>query len=389
KKRLIDALEFLVHVFTQIKPKIQKVHMFFKIDIKDYEKYGHEHWKTAMDYNHAFRGRWDKLKFTNQCLEAPLYALAAILLQVKNSSYFTPQELDDAKDILDKVNSRKEEGENSEKGMSSNSTTDIKLECDLNNAMALIRTYGKEISLSIKAFIQNSINKNLINKANKLLVKAEPEAISGGVVGSAALLNTGINLALCHKKALSAYDKEKYQEFIDILSEEYDENKRLLNFHDKVGIAGIDIINTLKMHGFRSDGIAYLLVILGEILGSGKIDIEDFVLSEERTRLALEYLQDFLEMPLFSRLEEVRNIAKINIAILNIIEYDDDAYKEAKQTVEEVRRSVKENYQFIIKSKLRLEVLEDFLWVINGEDPSDLSDTSLLSRCNEDRSGIG
>ncbi|CAG8519990.1 22075_t:CDS:2 [Cetraspora pellucida] len=559
------VLGFKEHLLNKLKKTLE---------IEDYEKYGHELWKTAIDYNHAFRGRWNKLKmlkednikelsqeslelnskimgelayhqyraackiadkakllkiqvklrgymalclyFTNQSLEAPLYALAAILLQVKNSSNFTQQELDDAKNILDKVNSRKEERENSEEGVSSNSTTDIKLENDLNNAMALIRTYDKEISLSNKAFIQNSINKNLINTATKLLVKAERRLVcleaslneisntkqhakeykakgvvvtaSGGVVGSAAFLNAGLNFALCGpiglfagatclvvglcygyylfkkgeemfkepkirenlnkiiNEALSAYDKEKYQKFIDILSEEYDENKRLLNFHDKVGIVGIDIINTLKTHGFRSDGIAYLLVVLGEVLGSGKINIEgvthavlkadakklfrmaldeelvkeaeeldkctsqlrqtnlgslerylkstcgkikDFVLSEERTRLALEYLQDSQEMPFFSRLEEVRNIAKINIAILNIIEYDDDAYKEAKQTVEEVRKSVKENYQFIIKSKLRLEVLEDFLWVINGEDLSDSngdlsepSNTSLLITFN-------
>ncbi|CAG8661380.1 36625_t:CDS:1, partial [Racocetra persica] len=101
-----------------------------------------------------------------------------------------------------------------------------------------------------------------------------------------------------------------------------------------------------------------------------------FVSSEERTRLALEYLQDSLEMPFFSRLEEIRNIARINFALLNILEFDEDAYKVAKKTVEEVRKSVGENYQFVSKAKLRLEVLEDFLWIISGED---MSDTSLFN----------
>ncbi|CAG8547477.1 2007_t:CDS:1, partial [Scutellospora calospora] len=223
--------------------------------------------------------------------------------------------------------------------------------------------------------------------------------------------------------------------FISALSEVYDNmnNKRLLNCCDDIGIIGIDkIVDTLKTHGFRSDGIAYLLVVLGEVLGSKKIKItgvthsvlkadakktfqlalsdelvkeakeldkctselrktsqgsyeryfksaygklKDSMLSKERTRLALEYLQDSLEMPFLSRLEEIRNIARINIAILNIIEHDEDAYAIAIKTVEEVRKSVRENYQFISKAKLRLEVLEDFLWIISGVD---LSDTSLF-----------
>ncbi|RIB25833.1 hypothetical protein C2G38_2066502, partial [Gigaspora rosea] len=76
-------------------------------------------------------------------------------------------------------------------------------------------------------------------------------------------------------------------------------------------------------------------------------------------------------MPFFSRLEEMRNIARINIAILNIVENDEESYEVAKETIKEVRKSVEENFQFVSKAKLRLEVLEDFLWVINGEDLSD------------------
>ncbi|CAG8734109.1 42873_t:CDS:2 [Gigaspora margarita] len=500
------------------------------LELEDYEKYGNELWKLTIDYHNASKGQRNKLKvlkeedikessskslkdisthmgemayhqyraackiadkakllkrqvklrgymalclyFTNtKFLEAPLYALAAMLLQIKNSKN------------------------------------------DLNKAMALMKTNDKVISLNNKEIIQNSINKNLINTATKLLVTAERSLIcyetsykeilhtkkhaksykikgvtvtaGGAGVGTLTLSAAGFNIynavfvtrivslcgpiglfagttclivGLCYgcylkkkgeemfkeprirerlneiiNKALNAYDGEEYQEFINVLSEEYDENKRLLNCNADIGIGiPVDLVDTLKMHGFRSDGIAYLLVVIGEVLGSGKIKIEgithaglkseakkffklalsdklvkaarkldectsnlrqtnqgsferyfkstwgkikDFMSSEERTRLALEYLQDSLEMPFFSRLEEVRNIAKINIAVLNIIEYDDEAYNEAKKTVEEIRKSVRENYQFVIRSKLRLEVLEDFLWVINGED---LSDTSLF-----------
>ncbi|KAF0553180.1 FabD/lysophospholipase-like protein [Gigaspora margarita] len=82
-------------------------------------------------------------------------------------------------------------------------------------------------------------------------------------------------------------------------------------------------------------------------------------------------------MTFFSRLEEMRNVAKINIAILNIIESGNDAYKMAKETIEQVRKSVIENFQFVSKAELHLEVLEDFLWIISGEDLSD-SNTSFL-----------
>ncbi|CAG8701994.1 2913_t:CDS:2, partial [Dentiscutata heterogama] len=249
-------------------------------------------------------------------------------------------------------------------------------------------------------------------------------------------------------RALSAYDKGEYQEFINALSEEYDEKnqKSLIECCNGIGIKGTDgIVSTLKMHGFRSDGIAYLLVLLGEVLGSGKIIIEgvtradfrthakrifrealnndlveeakklddctselrkaskgdfkiyfnvkstygkvvDSIFSREDTRLVLEYLDDSLEMPFFSRLEEIRNIARINIAILNITEYDSCACKEAIKTVEEVRKSTKENYQFVSKAEFRLKILEDFLWIISGEV---IPDTSLITYSVETESVPG
>ncbi|CAG8745728.1 13314_t:CDS:1, partial [Racocetra fulgida] len=359
------------------------------LELDNYVQYGRELWITTLDYNNASKGQWDKLKelkeeivkelpseslkqhsmiygelayhqyraackiadrakllkqqvklreymalclyHTNKFLEAPLYALAAILLQVKNSTNFTQQELDYTKSVLDKVNSRKEEVKRDEEGVSSDTNTDTKLESDLTNAMSLIRTNDKkELSLGNKAVIQNSINKNLISTASKLLVKAERRlvcyetsykeilqtikhaksykikgaAVSAGGLG--VVLTAGVNFALagplglfagttclvaglCYgyylfkkgdemfreprvrerlnkliNKALSAYDGEKYQEFIKVLSEEYDENKRLLICQDSIGIVEKDIIKTLKSHGFRSDGIAYLLVVIGE-----------------------------------------------------------------------------------------------------------------------------
>ncbi|RIB26983.1 hypothetical protein C2G38_2138039 [Gigaspora rosea] len=254
-------------------------------------------------------------------------------------------------------------------------------------------------------------------------------------------LNEIINKALC------AYYVDKYQEFINALSEKYDENRKpLLDCHNNIGIIGIDeMVNTLQTHGFRSDGIAYLLVVLGEVLGSGKIKIngitrtvlkvnakqsfqlalsdklvkearkldkctsdlrktchgnyeryfkstygklKDYIFSKEHTRLALEYLDDSQEMPFFSRLEEMRNIARINIAILNIIEYDEEAYEMAKKTIEDVRQSVEENYQFVSKVEIRLEVLEDFLWIIGKNDLFDNTSSTTKSTSELDNKYI-
>ncbi|CAG8690894.1 13780_t:CDS:1, partial [Cetraspora pellucida] len=484
-------LTFKEHLLNKLKKTLE---------LEDYEKYGNELWKTAIDYNNASKGKWNKLKilkkddikelssellkhnsitmgelayhqyraackvadrakllkkqvklrgymalclyFTDKFLEARLYALVAIILHLKSLSNFT-QELDEAKNILDKVNRRKKEGEKSEKGLSSNSNTDIKFVCDPNHAMALIRTNG---SFYNRGIIQNSINKSLFNIATNLFIKTEHQTLYneifrvklaktylGAILFKKSIIREKLNEII--NRALSAYDNGKYQEFINVLSEEYDENKRLLEYYNNLGILEIDIIGTLKKHGFRPDGIAYLLVVLGEVLGSGNIKIKgvphiflkadakkffqlalsselvkeakeldkctsklrqtsrgsleryfkstygtikDFTLSEERTRLALEYLPDSLEMPFFSRLEEIRNFARINIAILNIINYDYDTLKEAIKPVEDTRHSVRENYQFVSKANLRLEVLEDFLWIISDEDLSDVSDVSLL-----------
>ena len=71
-------------------------------------------------------------------------------------------------------------------------------------------------------------------------------------------------------------------------------------------------------------------------------------------------------MPFKSRLEKVPNIAKINLAIIRITNGAPDDYNSAKQLSAEVRKSINESYQFISKSSLRLEVLEDYYWIVTG-----------------------
>ncbi|CAG8492584.1 11449_t:CDS:2, partial [Gigaspora rosea] len=369
---------------------------------------------------------------------APLYALAAMRLQIRDPNS-TQQELNETKKIFDKVNGGSEAKEKSEEGMSFDLNTDIKLENDFNNAMALVNTNNQGISLFDRENIQNKINKKLIATTPKLFIKAERSLVryqtsykeilrtiehansyrakgiavmsSGALIGSlagfysmqfmsslfgpfglvtgAACLAGGYyfgnrlfkkgqemfeeptireNLNKFINKALSAYDDEKYQEFINALSEEYDENhKRLLNCRDKIGITEIDdIVKTLRIHGFRSDAKAKTIF---------QMALDDELVKEARkldrcTSKLRKTCQGSYER-YFKSNYEMRNIARINIVILNIVENDKESYKMAKETIEEVQKSVEENFQFVSKAKLRLEVLEDFLWIISGEDLSD------------------
>ena len=71
-------------------------------------------------------------------------------------------------------------------------------------------------------------------------------------------------------KALKEYDLGKFNTFIEVLSTEYKHGAALVEL--KVPGDVIDskkIVKELLVHGFRPDGIAYLLVILGEVLISG------------------------------------------------------------------------------------------------------------------------
>ncbi|RIB25829.1 hypothetical protein C2G38_2030712 [Gigaspora rosea] len=389
----------------------------------------------------------------NSSEKAPLYALAAILLQIRDLTT-TQQELNETKKIFDKVNGgiEEEEKEKSE---------------DFNNAMALIRTNNQGISIFDRQNIQNTINQNLINTTTELFIKAERSlvryqtsykeilrtkkhansykakgcviSIAGGMAGGiatgtacaeiySAIYITGVasvlgpvglvagvfclvggiylgshlfkkgkemfkepiireNLNKIINKALISYDDEKYQEFIIALSEEYDENHKALFYcRDYFGIRGIaDIVNKLQIHGFRSDGIAYLLVVLGEVLASGKIKtkgVTNASLKADAKKIFQMALDDKLVKEARELDECTRKLRKIcqgsyERCFKNTCESGNDAYKMAKETIEQVRKSVKENFQFVSKAELRLEVLEDFLWIISGEDLHD-SNTSFF-----------
>ncbi|CAI2173691.1 10987_t:CDS:1 [Funneliformis geosporum] len=221
------------------------------------------------------------------------------------------------------------------------------------------------------------------------------------------------------KEALKAYDEDDHQKFIDILSKEYDKDTRLLNLKDSLDVIDPKIIvDKLLRYGFRPDGIAYLLILLGEVLNIGKIKINgkttnelkslakivykgvnyeklyekaqklderirgirknnkfiqlynqiiDFILLKtEYSNIAKEHIDDNQEMPFQTRLEEMQNIANINFAIFDILDGGEQERDRAIKTIKEIRNK-SHSFRF---AELRLEILEDFLWVISGEEIS-------------------
>jgi hypothetical protein len=237
------------------------------------------------------------------------------------------------------------------------------------------------------------------------------------------------------KEALLAYDKRDFQKFFDVVSKEYKEGESIIKLkHRGDSIDNKVIVTKLIEHGFRPDGIAYLLILISEVLISGKIKIEeskdyetisqilttdelkiqgnhvlngvldeklvieavnldqrvknfreqswislktyywkldnimkDLYKNRDYSGLAKEYKHDAEEMPFVSRLEEMRNIAKINLTIIDILNNGTQQIQRAKNVIKEIHMSIKAHHQFTGKAEKRLEALEDLFWIVTGQ----------------------
>ncbi len=88
-------------------------------------------------------------------------------------------------------------------------------------------------------------------------------------------------------RALKEYDegKDGYKQFIEELSKPYTNGKALIKLRDPGDIIDSEkIIQEMLSHGFRPDGIAYLLIILGEVLSSGHLKIDGFTPTSLRSK---------------------------------------------------------------------------------------------------------
>ncbi|CAG8613865.1 3889_t:CDS:2, partial [Scutellospora calospora] len=295
--------------------------------------------------------------------------------------------------------------------------------CEISEAALII---GAGISLPAFAIIAGIATLGLGIWGGRMLMR------KGALILEEPKIRERLNKIMIN--AIAAYDKKEYQKFFEALSEPYEKDDNLLEFGElRIVIIPKHIIDTLIKHGFRSDGIAYLLNLIGEVLISGKIKLErqttkdlkalakivfdevlsekleqeavkldgrihelrksyqhlhlaalskvrDFFSLEEYRDIAQENKDDARQMPFQSRLEEMRNSARINLAIFYIMDTGDEERELAIKTIKEIRNSINKNFQFVGTAKSRLEVLEDFLWVISGSElPEESTEISLTT----------
>ncbi|CAG8707498.1 9933_t:CDS:2, partial [Racocetra fulgida] len=346
KKRLLADLENIIH-----------------------EEAAHELWKIAIDYRNAAEGKWGQLNVLNQneinqysseelrhlsitngkvafetyreackladeddinkqiklrenmalclhiagqSLESQLYALSAIRMLLINCPVSTPQDYTKVKKIFDKVNGNSHTGEAPDK---------ITLD---------LEKLGQRNPYYVKICYQDSINENIEKRISELMLKPDRGLIrckssSSTFIESTLLYCIGMlnpiipavidnwyaatreKLIEIIKEALDANDKGEYQEFINILSKEY---------------------KTVQIDGKNAND----LKVFAKNVFCGVLS-ED--LKEDAEKL------------------------------------DNQAIEQTVKIINEIRESISSNYQFVGTSKLRLETLKDFLWVINGRETSE------------------
>jgi hypothetical protein len=198
------------------------------------KKKGNNLWKITVDYNNAAKGRWENLKLldendikeipseklklfvvdygmlayqeyraackiadkakqlkkqvelrenilyiANKFVEAQLYALSAIQLQLKNSQRVTQQDFIKTNNIFDKVKGvPMTDATNGNTTVNTKETT-TKLDTKINlmdksdNTMALIKTVDQEISIFDKKTIQDTISNDMTKISIGLMLKAD------------------------------------------------------------------------------------------------------------------------------------------------------------------------------------------------------------------------
>ena len=230
--------------------------------------------------------------------------------------------------------------------------------------------------------------------------------------------------------ALAYYKQQQFNKFLLALSEEYTKDEKLIEIVrvENNIVVRLDpkvIITALLNHDFRPDGIAYLLVLIGEALLSGpnfclinetdnlnqparstltelaiqiymaiqnNQELESRALSFDshvqknqlkpnasqpirwlqkinintvsyRYSIPQEYFTEALEKPFFSRLDECRQVASLNYAIAHIITGANDNLRLSYAAVAKLKQKIAENraHKFFLLSATRIKALDDLL----------------------------
>jgi hypothetical protein len=380
------------------------------------------------------------LYICDKFMEAQLYALTAINLVIRNSTNATHQDLYSAKQIYDKVKSG-----NPCRSENTQLNTEEKTEKDryLANKEEILQSKRNARSYQMRGMAIMSLG---VTHGAALTWTGYAAAAVSGALTASLFVPAGVGAIIIGlysgyrqikqgtqlleepktretlneimKQALLAYDKGDHQQFFEELSKEYKSGSRLIKLMRRGdSIHHEDIVNTLIEHGFRPDGIAYLLILISEVLISGKIKIQGITTVELKTQgyfvlngalserleyeaiklddriqklrkkswksptfilriykslfmdssIAQESKDDAEKMPIVSRLEEMRNIARINFIIRDILNNSPEEIERAKKVIVEVRESINSHRQYIGMVQICLEALEDLFWVVSGE----------------------
>ncbi len=207
-------------------------------------------------------------------------------------------------------------------------------------------------------------------------------------------------------KALQYHDARKYDEFFAELSKEYKPKQSVFILEKQTHPKSI--IDCLLNHGFRPDGVVYLLNLIGEALLSGKIffqgvkevdlivytkqifdacsekrlresaknldkrvyELRDktrknillkifyFILPQDDIEMAKQEINNSNEMPFGRRLDEMCLISKLNLATLHMLNGEMD---EARKFATRVQDLVAINNVSNEKIESRLNLLNDCL----------------------------
>ncbi|KAF0526544.1 patatin [Gigaspora margarita] len=266
-----------------------------------YEKNANKNFNIANDYCKTYKNNGNKLKILKR--EDIKEISSRELEHLSHSQYISQEDLIEAKKIFDKV-----------KG-TSQFNTNIELKDNLGNSQALVKVVNEEMSFLEKNTIQKLINNNLKKLSTELMFKPDHQIVSyqasqedilhsnkqsighkivGAILLTVAAIGTlkqdtmllseqEIHQKLNEiiKNALNAYNEGNYQTFFDLLCGEYKMGASLIKLKDSNIIDPEYIIVSLLRHGFRSDGITYLLNLIGKVLSSNKIKILDSDISSD------------------------------------------------------------------------------------------------------------
>jgi patatin-like phospholipase/acyl hydrolase len=394
------------------------------------------------------------LNFAELFLEARVCAFSAIYIILKNNhDDASGKLLQDAQKFFSELNAYKIENTTVKSTTNQNEKKSMQL-VPVNSNRNLSLSIRKSFSTVEREQLKNNLEVELRSVIKELMIKPNENIVKYQTLIDEKIIQTSSKAKIFRntffyneyvsslvfrdkprkeyneiiKAAVDKYKEGNLLEFFEKLqtSNQHDDNRKILDLDSDKSrgvVLPYSVIETLNRHGYRPDGIAYLLILIGETLLSNKVNFKnrtqkdfdgqavtvfeatfmsellntkaknlDDLIEEKRNKqrsrlrdilgdiwdlvhiiftkaksdeklILKDYIKDSQEMAFVERLTETQNIAKINIALIRIMQSDLNA---ATQIIKEIRDIPKKKFSFISPSIMRLEILEDLISIIDG-----------------------